>query len=392
MSDSEQSGLPRTLVTLAVWLGLFGVLWGISAARDIIGPLFAALNLVIAAWPVRTALLKRGASPLVGTLALGLVVFLVLGLAMLALGLSVSALVRELPRYQGRFVTLYNQLVTFAASFGITQDAVLAQLKEISPSSVAGVASSALASVSNGVAAVGVIAIVIFLLLMGAGSINRRGADLAKYQPHRALALGDFVLGVRRYWVVTSVFGLIVAVLDVALLLVLGVPLALVWGVLSFLTNYIPNVGFVIGVIPPALMALLALGPAQALVVVIAYTVINMVIQSFIQPKFNGDAVGVTALVSFLSLLVWSSVLGPLGALLGLPATLLLKAMLVDHDPERRWFNSFLASDPSTADPEDAGVVEQPQRVFVPAERASSARVPRTRRPRRRPDKADAAS
>jgi len=141
MSDSEQSGLPRTLVTLAVWLGLFGVLWGISAARDIIGPLFAALNLVIAAWPVRTALLKRGASPLVGTLALGLVVFLVLGLAMLALGLSVSALVRELPRYQGRFVTLYNQLVTFAASFGITQDAVLAQLKEISPSSVAGVAS-----------------------------------------------------------------------------------------------------------------------------------------------------------------------------------------------------------------------------------------------------------
>ncbi len=174
-----------------------------------------------------------------------------------------------------------------------------------------------------------------------------------------------------------SVFGLIVAVLDVAVLLIIGVPLALVWGLVSFLTNYIPNVGFVIGIIPPVLMALLDEGPGPALAVIIAYSVINFVIQSIIQPKFNGDAVGVTALVSFLSLLVWSSVLGPIGALLGLPATLLLKALLIDHDPNMRWFNTLLASDVSTADPRGACErEEESEEVFVSPEEKASAHSP----------------
>jgi len=177
-----------------------------------------------------------------------------------------------------------------------------------------------------------------------------------------AVALADFTAGVRRYWVVTSVFGLIVAVLDVIVLLILGVPLALVWGIISFLTNYIPNVGFVIGIIPPALMALLAHGPTSALIVVIAYSVINFIIQSVIQPKFNGDAVGVTALVSFLSLLLWSAVLGPIGALLGLPATLFFKALLIDNDPDVRWFNVFIASEPTSADPLDSSTAPDEER------------------------------
>ena len=376
-APTDRTAWPRILVAVASWGALFGLLWGLHAAADFVGPLFIAINLFIAAWPVKTALLKRGAHPIVATVALGLVVFVVLGLAMFALGWSVSALVRELPEYQSQFISMYDEIVALAASFGITEAAVLDQLQGISPSSIAGFVTSALSSVSGVVAALGVLVVMLFLMLLDAGSYPRRARALANSQPQISLALSDFVVGVRRYWVVASVFGLIVAVLDVAVLLIIGVPLAQVWGLVSFLTNYIPNVGFVIGIIPPVLMALLDEGPGPALAVIIAYSVINFVIQSIIQPKFNGDAVGVTALVSFLSLLVWSSVLGPIGALLGLPATLLLKALLIDHDPNMRWFNTLLASDVSTADPRGACErEEESEEVFVSPEEKASAHSP----------------
>ena len=176
-------------------------------------------------------------------------------------------------------------------------------------------------------------------------SIDHRLRATAAVRPRFAQALTSFAQGVRRYWIVATIFGLIVAVLDVIALEIIGVPLALVWGVLAFLTNYIPNIGFVIGLVPPALLALVDQGWVAALWVVIAYSVLNFVIQSIIQPKFTGESVGVTPFISFLSLLFWYWVLGALGALLALPATLLLKAFLVDADPRARWVNNLIASD-----------------------------------------------
>lgn len=361
-TPTTHHGWPKILTILLIWCAFAGVLMALHAAADLVGPLFAALNLVIAAWPIRNALLRRGAPRPVATVALGLTVFLVLGLAIFVLYWGVSSLVRELPDYQDQFTKMYADIVALAATFGISQDQVMGQLSQISPSSIAGWVTSALSGVSGVVVAVGVLAVMVFLLVLDSTGYEQRGSELTTHRPNVAVALADFTAGVRRYWVVTSVFGLIVAVLDVIVLLILGVPLALVWGIISFLTNYIPNVGFVIGIIPPALMALLAHGPTSALIVVIAYSVINFIIQSVIQPKFNGDAVGVTALVSFLSLLLWSAVLGPIGALLGLPATLFFKALLIDNDPDVRWFNVFIASEPTSADPLDSSTAPDEER------------------------------
>src|SRR5699024_4303431 len=151
-----------------------------------------------------------------------------------------------------------------------------------------------------------------------------------------------------RYWVVATIFGLIVAFLDVIALAIIDLPLISARGVLAFLPNYIPNIGFVIGLIPPALPALVDSGCQSAPSVLIAYSLLNFAIQAIIQPKFTGESVGVTPLISFFSLLFWVWVLGWLGALLALPATLLLKALLVDADPRSKWVNILLASDPDT--------------------------------------------
>ena len=141
----------------------------------------------------------------------------------------------------------------------------------------------------------------------------------------------------RRYIVVSTLFGLVVALLDVGLLYWLGIPLPWLWGLLAFITNYIPNIGFIIGLVPPAVLALLEGGPGLMLTVIAIYCVLNLVIQSLIQPKIVGDAVGLSPTLSFLSLVFWTWVIGPLGAVLAVPLSLLVRAVLVDADPASRW-------------------------------------------------------
>lgn len=116
------------------------------------------------------------------------------------------------------------------------------------------------------------------------------------------------------------------------------------WGLLAFLTNYIPNVGFVIGVIPPAFIALVDQGVGTALAVVGAYAVVNFLLQMIVQPRVVGRTVGLSGSLTFLSLLWWTAIFGGIGALIAVPLTILVKAILVDHDPERRWLRPLLES------------------------------------------------
>jgi AI-2 transport protein TqsA len=145
---------------------------------------------------------------------------------------------------------------------------------------------------------------------------------------------------------------------------------------LAFITNYIPNIGFVIGVVPPAILGLLEGGPAGLLSVLIGYSAINVVIQSFIQPKFVGDAVGLSTSMTFISLVFWAWVFGALGALLAIPLSLLTKALLVDVDPESAWLRPLLAGGSSRP---------AEQRHAPKAARTPVPRSPRLRRFRKAP-------
>ena len=167
-------------------------------------------------------------------------------------------------------------------------------------------------------------------------------------------ALGVFARGTRKYFGVATIFGGIVAVLDGAALLILGIPAAGLWALLAFVTNYIPNIGFIIGLIPPAILGLLIGGPGLMIAVIVVYCVLNFIIQSVLQPKFVGDAVGLTTTVSFLSLIVWAYILGPIGAILAIPASLFFKALLVDMDPTAQWLDLFLGDKPVFKDREGA--------------------------------------
>jgi hypothetical protein len=88
------------------------------------------------------------------------------------------------------------------------------------------------------------------------------------------------------------------------------------------------------------------------IIVIIVYCGLNFVVQSIIQPRFIGDAVGLSITVTFVALVFWAWLLGPLGAILAIPLTLLAKSMLVDVDPQARWADALLRASAKEPDPE----------------------------------------
>ena len=393
MTDSHSIGpqdaptAPNAIAVVVALAGSVVVLLGMREFADMLAPFFLTISLFIAAYPIQPKLVAAGVPRVVASILLGMLVFTILGLFFYALTWSITQLVTELPKYQAQFWNLYNETIAWLGTWGVSETDVSKQLQQLSPASFAGILQSTVRELTSVATLLVVIITMIFMMAIDSGTFGERYRTLYRHQPRMWLSVADYTTGVRRYWVVTTVFGLIVAVIDVFALMILGVPLAMVWGILSFLTNYIPNVGFIIGLIPPAIMALLANDPLTALLVVIIYSVVNFGIQGVVQPKFNGDAVGVTAMVALLSLLLWSAVLGALGALLALPMTLLIKALFIDHDPRLRWVNAFISNDPSTADPHvDLDGDPPPPAEPEPGPRrprpARRLRTPRTRRTR----------
>lgn len=125
-------------------------------------------------------------------------------------------------------------------------------------------------------------------------------------------------------------------------LLIIGVPGTFLWGLLAFLGSFIPNIGYFIAIIPPLVVAFLTGGWAMALPMLIVYAVINGVVQSVIQPRIVANAVRLTQTITFVSVLVWAAIIGPVGAILAIPLTLLMRLILVDTGPAARWWTLLL--------------------------------------------------
>ncbi|MDR1355758.1 MAG: AI-2E family transporter [Propionibacteriaceae bacterium] len=351
-SRARSFGLPQFVVGM---IGLVGALGALVLMRELgtfLAPMFLALNLVIAAYPLHAFLVSKGAPAWVGATVMALAVIVILLFAVGAIVWAVNDMVNVLPEYSAQYSKMINSIIDLIRQFDpdIETTGIMDILKKIDPNSIVNVATSLLSQTSAILGGIVVIVASLIFFAMDTPGFADRVRLSAKSNSHVSQVLSSFGSGVRRYWLVTSFFGAIIAALDGVALVILGVPMPMVWVILSFLTNYIPNVGFVVGLAPPALLALLGGGWQKMLALIIVYSVLNFAIQSVIQPRFTGDAVGINASASFISLLVWGWVFGGLGALLALPMTLLVKAVLLDIDPNTKWLDALVSSNPFPAD------------------------------------------
>jgi AI-2 transport protein TqsA len=349
---------------LTVVLGVAGsavALWGIRAAAPILGPVVLAFVLTVVAHPVIGSLVhrgvRRGFAVAIAVLVVdgGLIAFT------LALVVSFGQLATVLPQYSDEWQDLLDGLRSTLAGAGVGPQQVQEALRSLTPGSVLSAVGELLREFAGAAGAlVLVLATVLFMTAEAAGLPDRLAAVPGTWRLRAAL--GDFARNTRRYVVVTTIFGFLVAVVDTVALVVLGVPLPLLWGLLSFLTNYVPNIGFFLGLAPPTLLAVLVGGPGLGLTVIVVYTVANFLLQSVLQPVFVGDAVGLSVTLSFLSVIAWTVVLGPMGAVLAVPLTLFVHAVLVGQDPDRQWARTLLAGTSGAAATEGRAAGRRPAR------------------------------
>ncbi|HET7472520.1 MAG TPA: AI-2E family transporter [Candidatus Limnocylindrales bacterium] len=324
------------------------VLAGISAISSLVGPALLAAVIVIAVEPLRAAMARR----LPNAIAVGTAVvcaYAIIAVLVAGLVLSASQLIALLPRYTPRFENVVSEVADLLAPLGVTRDDLAELVGGIDPSSVAGALRSVLSSATN-VASGFLVLVVLILFLVIDGRHAERLSALPDFPARLAVTLRTWIVRTRRYLVVQTAFGFVVALADVALLWALGIPAPWVWGLLSFVTNYVPNVGFVFGVAPPAIIAVLQDGLGAGLAVVAGYSIVNFAMQSLVQPAVVGDVVRLSPTVTFISFIFWTLVIGPLGGLLAVPLTLFVKAILVDANPSMRWLGAWLGdADPPSA-------------------------------------------
>ena len=332
---------------------------GVKAMADIVGPVFLALVLTISLHPIRIWLERHRLPEWAASIVLLLAAYLVLFLLSLALIVSVAQLAELLPQYADQLTAVVTNAGNTLKSLGVQQEQINAVVNAIDPGQLVALASEVLASTLGVLSNLFFLIVLLFFMAFDTDSTRRGIASLGNKLPDLAAALGSFAHGTRNYMGVSAGFGFIVAVIDGLALQLMGVPGAFVWAVLAFVTNFIPNIGFVIGVIPPAIIALLEGGPGLMIAVIVTYSVINFLIQSVIQPRVVGDAVGLTAMFTFLSLVFWTWVIGPLGALLAVPLTLLARALLIETNPRLQWALPLIAG---KAEPTEQPKPEQPQK------------------------------
>jgi AI-2 transport protein TqsA len=336
--------LPRTLVILLELAAAVVVVAGIKAAAWLVGPVFLALVIVITVHPMQARLRRWGLPGWVSTTLLVLAVYGVLVVLAGVVVVSVAQLATLLPSYAAEFNALLGSATAELARFGVGA----AQLRELAGTlnygRVIGVVSGLLLGLTGLLGNLVFLLSLLLFLSIEASAAGTRLALIARDRAPIAAALTGFARSTRHYMGVNTVFGLITGLVDWIMLALLGVPLALLWGLLVFITNYIPYIGFWIGLVPPVLLALLTGGWQLAGIVLVLYTVVNFVLTSVIQPKYVGDAVGISVSLTLVALVFWGWVLGIIGAVLAVPLTLFAKSLLVDVDPKVRWTDAILGS------------------------------------------------
>ena len=244
--------VPRGLIVLGSFAAAVVVVAGIKATADLVAPVFLALVLTIVVHPVR-GWLERLRLP--GWAASAVCIVTVYALL---LGLAASVVVATarfatlLPEYRSQFDDLVDSIGDWLAKAGVGQEQIQSVLDSADFGQLASLIEALLGSVVSAASSLLFILTLLIFLTMDASTFP---ALLERARASRApvvSAFDSFAAGTRRYLVVSTIFGAIVAVIDTIALFLLDVPVPVLWGLLAFITNYIPNIGFVLGVVPPA--------------------------------------------------------------------------------------------------------------------------------------------
>ncbi|SNY71590.1 AI-2E family transporter [Enterobacter sp. CC120223-11] len=317
---ADKAGL-HILLKLA---SLVIILAGIHAAADIIVQLLLALFFAIVLNPLVTWFIRRGVSR---PIAIIIVVFVMLCVLMALFGLlaaSGNEFVAMLPKYNKE---LTHKLLALQDSLPFLHMHMSPErmLQRIDSDKMMTFATTMMAGLSGAMASIVLLVMTVVFMLFEVRHVPyKMRFALVNPQIHIA-GLHRALKGVSHYLALKTFISLLTGIIVWIGLLLMGVQFALMWGVLAFLLNYVPNIGSVISAIPPMIQALLFNGWYECVLVGALFLAVHMVLGNILEPRMMGHRLGMSTLVVFLSLLIWGWLLGPVGMLLSVPLTSVCK-------------------------------------------------------------------
>ncbi len=356
-SDSPARSGPLGARWLLVAAAVVVVVAGLRAAAPILLPFAVATFLALLSFPVVAWLVglrvRLSLAVLVTVLAeVGLL--LVAGLVMSG---AFNEFARAAPGYLEQIVRRLREAAAALELRGVDVSDWFA-VERIDPSSLVDFAGGVLGGTVKGVASVVsfmtlILIILVCLLFEGAGLPEKLRRALGPSD--RSLRYLAGVTGeIQRFLGVKTTVSAVTGVLLGTWVWALDVPFPLVWGMLAFLLNFIPAIGSILAAVPPVLLSLVVHGPGRAAIVAAGYLVVNFLLGNLLEPLFMGRRFGLSTLVVFLSLMFWGWVWGPIGMLLSVPLTMIVKITL-EQSPDLSWIALLLGPNhrpPPLAPPE----------------------------------------
>lgn len=338
MSTSTETKKPlRVIVALASTVIIIA---GMQAATALLIPFLLAVFIAVVTAPSMSWMQQKGVPTVVAMVAVVLALVLASVLLGVLIGTSVNDFLRSVPAYEQAMNQKLTDFDAFLAGFGV-EGAKALMTEYLDPAAVMGMASRLFTGLGNAFSNAFLILIIVVLMLLEATSFPRKFKAVFGESRTAVAKIEKIMTNVNTYMMIKTITSLATGVLVSVWLLILNVDYALLWGVLAFLFNFVPNIGSIIAAIPAVLLAIMLSGPTTALLVAIGYFIINMVIGNVIEPRYMGKGLGLSTLVVFISLIFWGWILGPVGMLLSIPLTMTLK-IAFSSIPETEWMGTLL--------------------------------------------------
>ncbi|WP_421532354.1 AI-2E family transporter [Lelliottia amnigena] len=310
---------------IVIMLGMLVIiLTGIRFAADIIVPFILALFIAVILNPLVQRMVRWRIPRVLAILLLITIIIMAMALLVTYLGTSLNELARTLPQYRSKLVIPLQQMEPWLQRAGI-EVSVEELLKFIDPNAAMTLVTALLAQLSSAMTSIFLLLLTVVFMLVEVPQLPVKLQQMMVRPVEGMGAIQRALDSVSRYLVLKTAISIVTGLVAWAMLAVLDVRFAFVWGLLAFALNYIPNIGSVLAAIPPITQVLVFSGFYDALVVLAGYLIINLVFGNILEPRMMGRGLGLSTLVVFLSLIFWGWLLGPVGMLLSVPLTIIVK-------------------------------------------------------------------
>lgn len=337
MSDTH--GTTQWLVGIAAFILIIA---GLKEASQIVVPFMLSVFIAIICSPLQNTLRRYNVPVWLSIVLIVLIILACLGSIGLLVAASLDDFSKQLPTYRVRFGQEMSAIFSQLNGFGLNVS--YQQIKSyVDPSSIMNLFTNTLSGLGNVLTNVFLVVMIVVFILLEAAEIPKK-LSYALVDASSSMSKVDrFISTVNRYLMIKTLISIATGICIGVWVWLLGVDFPILWGVCAFLLNFIPNIGSILAAIPAVFLAFVQLGSFDALLTGLGFLLVNLIMGNLIEPRFMGKGVGLSPLVVFLSLMLWGWVFGPVGMLLSIPLTIILK-FAFEANPKMRWLAILLDS------------------------------------------------